>query len=800
MSDPSGLAGLRPTVRPFDLTRPQRVHIIGIGGAGMRAIARVLLSMGHTVSGSDRAESVHVDALLDLGAVVHVGHDARNLPPVDVVTRSTAVPDDNPEVVAALAADVPVLARAEILTAISNAQPSLLVAGTHGKTTTSSMLAVILDVAGRAPSFIIGADVDHFGTGARHVAGSDMVIEADESDGTFLALHGDHAIVTSLDPDHLEYYGSRERLDEAFVDFVRNIGGSTVVCRDDADTGPLLELGNVITYGVHADADLRISMPVVGRFDTTCTAWFRGQELGSLTVGLPGHHNALNAAGAAALALDLGVSFESVQQGLAAFTGVARRFERRGSAAGVTFVDDYAHLPAEVEAAIGTATAGTWGRVIATYQPHRFSRTQALGHTFAESFRGVDHLVLTGIYPSGEAPRDGVTGRIVFDAVKQACPELSITYAETLDDVVRELTSVLQVDDLCLTLGAGDLTTVPDRVRAAMHTAWATDLAASIPSSQVLVGESLGDRTTYRVGGDAQTLVEVATTDDLIRLVAATNAIDTPILVVGRGSNMLVADDGFEGVAIVLVGDFERTSVEGSTVTAGAAVPLPALARQTAAAGLAGFEWAVGVPGTIGGAIAMNAGGHGSDMAASVVSVSVLDVTTGTITSRSLDDLAFGYRHSSITADDVVVDATLELAPGDPADGSALISEIVRWRREHQPGGQNAGSVFTNPVDDSAGRLIDAAGGKGRRVGSAEISTKHANFIQADQNGSADDVVALMREVADLVESTFGIRLVPETRLVGFAPFPTSARPSFSPSSPVSQAPSSGTIAPPGDS
>ena len=766
---------LRPTVRAFDLTRPQRVHILGIGGAGMRAIARVLLAMGHEVSGSDRAASEHLDALEAMGATVFVGHD-HPLPVVDVVTRSTAVPDDNPEVLAARAANTPVFARAEMLTAISAAQPSILVAGTHGKTTTSSMLAVVLDAAGRTPSFIIGSDVAWFESGARWMPDSDMVIEADESDGTFLALDGAHAIVTSLDPDHLEYYGSQAKLDAAFVAFVEGIDGVTAVCIDDADTGPLLDLPGVVTYGTNEAADLRISDVVVDRLATDLRLAWREEDLGTFTVGLPGHHNALNAAGAAAIALSLDVPADAVREGLRGFDGVARRFEQRGRAGGVTFVDDYAHLPAEVEAAIATALEGGWPRVIAAYQPHRYSRTQALGHTFAESFRGVDRLVLAGIYPSGEAPREGVTGRILFDAVTAATPELAVTYAESLDDVAQSLATILEPGDLCLTLGAGDLTTVPSRLVALRHATWAAELDAALIASQVSINEPIGPRTTYRVGGAARTFVDVTNETDLATVTRMARAIDEPLLVVGRGSNLLVADAGFAGVALGLAGEFEHVSIDGVTVVAGAGVPLPALARQTVAAGLTGFEWAVGVPGSIGGAIVMNAGGHGSDMAASVVAARVLNTDTGEIESWTAERLDFGYRRSAIASTHVVLDATLWLEHGDAEAGSRLLSEIVHWRREHQPGGQNAGSVFTNPDGDSAGRLIDAAGGKGLRIGTAEISPKHANFIQADVDGKADDVFAVMRAAAHLVETQTGISLHAETRLVGFPPLRSSRR------------------------
>jgi UDP-N-acetylmuramate dehydrogenase len=293
-------------------------------------------------------------------------------------------------------------------------------------------------------------------------------------------------------------------------------------------------------------------------------------------------------------------------------------------------------------------------------------------------------------------------------------------------------------------------------------------VAAALLGERALADVPLGPLTTYRVGGAAALFVEAHDEDDLRALAAAVVESKVPTLVVGKGSNLLVADAGFPGVAVVLGEAFARIEIEGTLVRAGGAAALPIVARKTAAAGLTGFEWAVGVPGSIGGAVRMNAGGHGSDMAATLVRVRVLDLSTGEDGAMPAAGLDLAYRRSSVAPGQVVLWAELQLASGDRARSEAEIAEIVRWRRANQPGGQNAGSVFTNPPEDSAGRLIDAAGAKGLRVGTAEVSTKHANFIQADEGGRADDVLALMREVQRRVAEHSGIHLEPETRLVGF--------------------------------
>jgi UDP-N-acetylmuramate dehydrogenase len=297
--------------------------------------------------------------------------------------------------------------------------------------------------------------------------------------------------------------------------------------------------------------------------------------------------------------------------------------------------------------------------------------------------------------------------------------------------------------------------------------------AAGPLAARVRTDHPLGPLTTYRVGGRAARFVVVETHEELVTVGRAVTESGLPVLVVGRGSNLLVADAGFPGIAVQLGAGFAGIDIGADAVVrAGGAASLPVVARRTAGAGLTGFEWAVGVPGSVGGAVRMNAGGHGSDIAACLVEVDLFGLGDAGAQPRRVPAaaLALGYRRSALAPHDVVLAATLQLAPGDVAGATRAIEEIVRWRRENQPGGPNAGSVFTNPPGDSAGRLIDTAGCKGLRVGSAAVSTKHANFIQADDGGSADDVVALMVAVQRRVRAVHGTQLVPETRLVGFAP------------------------------
>lgn len=431
----------------------------------MSAIAEVLLVMGHRVSGSDLRSSSSLARLDALGATVSVGHDAAHLPAeVDVVTVSTAVPPSNPEVVAARALGVPVLTRAEMLTAITRLRRTVAVAGTHGKTTTSALLATALDAAGLDPSYVVGGQIVGQGTGARWSKGEWLVVEADESDGTFLDLAVDVALVTSVEPDHLEHYGDFDAQVDAFARFLAGAPTARLVCADDPVAAALGAAAGATTYGFDPGAGLRISRYVGARNGSTFTLTRGDVELGEVRLALPGRHNARNAAGAAAAAVALGAPVAEVLAGLSGFAGVARRAQVRGERDGITFVDDFAHLPGEVAPALAAARDGGWDRVVCVFQPHRYSRTEALWADFADAFVDADVLAVTELYAAGEQPRPGVSGRLVADAVRSAHPAARVEWLPERSALAEFLRSELRAGDLCLTLGAGDLTTLPDEL------------------------------------------------------------------------------------------------------------------------------------------------------------------------------------------------------------------------------------------------------------------------------------------------------------------------------------------------
>lgn len=449
-----------------DLTAPRRIHVVGAGGAGMSAVASVLAAMGHRVTGSDLKASPVVDRLVAQGVTVQVGHRAAQVGDADLVTCSPAVGPDNPELVEAARRGVPVVRRAQMLAAIAATRRCVAVAGTHGKTTTCSMLALILVEAGLHPSFLIGADVNEIGSNAVWDRGEWLVLEADESYGTFQALRPEIAVVTNVEADHLDYYRTFEALTDAFDHFVAGATGRRLVSADDPVAASVGRRHGAATVGEAEGADYRMTGVVLARSAVGFDLEGPGGPVGRLEVPVPGLHNARNAAVAAAAALEAGAPVPAVVAALARFTGVPRRFEFRGEVHGVTFVDDYAHLPSEVAATLAAARAGGWQRVVAVFQPHRYTRTAALAGAFGRAFVDADVVAVTDVYGAGERPVPGVSGKLVADAVTAQDPDRHVVYAPTRDELRVAVASLLRPGDLCCTLGAGDLTTFPDELLA----------------------------------------------------------------------------------------------------------------------------------------------------------------------------------------------------------------------------------------------------------------------------------------------------------------------------------------------
>ncbi len=444
------------------------VHFVGIGGIGMSGIAEVLHNLGYQVQGSDQSESANVQRLRQKGIEVFIGHAAENLGDAEVVVVSTAIRRTNPEVMAAREKSLPIVRRAEMLAELMRFRQAVAIGGTHGKTTTTSMVATLLDAGGLDPTVINGGIINAYGTNARMGEGEWMVVEADESDGTFLKLPADIAVVTNIDPEHLDHYGSFDAVREAFRQFVENVPfyGFAVMCIDHPEVQALvsrIDDRRIVTYGANPQSDVRFSNhrmdAAVSVFDVSIRDRKSGKEtvIEGLRLPMPGRHNVSNATAAIAVAHELGLSPDEIRTGLAAFGGVKRRFTHAGSWNGVEIFDDYGHHPVEIKAVLKAAREACSGRVIAIAQPHRFSRLHDLFNDFAACFNEADKVIIAPVYPAGEEPIEGVSSEALVARIK-AGGHRSVSFAEGPEEIARIIADFAQPGDFIVFLGAGSIT------------------------------------------------------------------------------------------------------------------------------------------------------------------------------------------------------------------------------------------------------------------------------------------------------------------------------------------------------
>ncbi len=440
----------------------EKIHFVGIGGIGMSGIAEVLLNLGYKVSGSDLRESDTTERLRGLGGEISIGHAAANLTNVDVVVTSTAVQCDNPEVIEAKRRMVPVIPRAEMLAELMRMKYGIAIAGTHGKTTTTSMVATVLTHAGIDPTIVIGGKLNTLGSNAKLGKGDFLVAEADESDGSFLKLSPSIAVVTNIDADHLDYYsGGLEEIKDTFVEFINKIPfyGLAILCLEDRNIAECIPRirKRFMTYGLSSQADLRATHVKLDGFQTTFTAHYKGYRLGDISFRMPGAHNVLNALACTAVALELDVPFDKIQEGFTQFGGVGRRFTVKGEKNGIMVVDDYGHHPAEIRATLAAARNG-WPerRLVVAFQPHRYSRTKELFNEFVTCFYDADVLVLTDIYAASEQPIPGVSAERLADEIRRH-GQRDVSYVADRNELPDHLAGMVKEGDIVITLGAGNI-------------------------------------------------------------------------------------------------------------------------------------------------------------------------------------------------------------------------------------------------------------------------------------------------------------------------------------------------------
>ncbi len=438
----------------------RNIHFVGIGGTGMSGIAEVLINLGYNISGSDMKQTSVTQRLKDMGGIIYQGHRKENIKTVDVVVVSTAIASDNPEITEAKLQKIPVIPRAEMLAELMRLKYGIAIAGTHGKTTTTSMIGLILAQGGLDPTVVIGGKLNNFGSNAKLGRGEYIVAEADESDGSFLKLNPTIAVVTNIDTDHLDYYGSINNIKKAFIEFVNKVPfyGGIIICNDDIQTQKIIPYikRKYITYGIKNKADLEAKDIIMSVLGSEFKLNYFGKDLGKLKLNIPGIHNVYNALAGIAVGMELDLNIEDIKKAFLNFKGVERRIQIKGEVRGVTILDDYAHHPTEIKATLSAVRDSWKKRIIAVFQPHRYTRTKILAKSFGKAFDNADLVIITDIYAAGENAIPGVTADLISQNVALH-KGTALKFFSTKEEIINFLIDELKTNDLVITLGAGNI-------------------------------------------------------------------------------------------------------------------------------------------------------------------------------------------------------------------------------------------------------------------------------------------------------------------------------------------------------
>lgn len=744
-----------------------RVHLVGVAGSGMSGIAALLLELGHRVSGSDKVSTQETSRLQRRGVEFHLQHRAEDADEAELIVYSSAIKPNNPVLARAREMGKPCARRAEALAATMSGKKGIVVAGMHGKTTTSSMVAHVLREGGLHPSHYVGAEIPILGTNAHWDArGEYFVAEGDESDGTIEFFHPEHCLILNIEEEHLDFYGDLAAIEKVFAKLIAQTRGTVFYSADDVNaTRSCQSCGRGISYGFSEKADYRGRDIELKNFASVFCVYHRGKKLGEAELNVPGQHNVHNAIGVIALATELGVLFERIVASLRKFEHARRRFEIKYSSERFLLVDDYAHHPTEIRATLRTARSAGRKRVLTMFQPHRYSRTQALRKEFGAAFDDADRVVITDVYPASEAPIPGVSGQTIVDEMI-AHGHRGVTYQPRRESVHRDVGNVIDSGDLVLSLGAGNIH--EEMAKLAADLVIAEKLKGFVgEEGDVQLYEPLAKHTTLRVGGPAHFWVEPRSEKAFAEIIRFCRRESVPLFVIGRGSNLLVRDGGIDGVVVhPSGGDFDKVEVEGDQITAGVGAKLKEIAYAGRAAGLGGFEWMEGIPGAVGGSLRMNAGAMGGQTFDNVVSVRYLD-GEGNAHVSTRDEMEVHYRSVPSLLTNYAVSAVFRGKPASRESIDRLLEESQEKRRTTQPIAKSAGCIFKNPTSIPAGKLVEELGLKNAQVGKARVSEVHGNFLVNDGGASATEMLELIEQIKTAARTKRGIELETEVQIVG---------------------------------
>src|SRR6266478_2783089 len=743
-----------------------RIHLIGVAGSGMSGIAALLLELGHNVSGSDKVSSLETDRLQRLGLRFREQHRAEDAADAELIVFSSAIKIDNPILMSARDSGKPVARRAEALAAIMRQKRGIVIAGMHGKTTTSAMTAHVLREGGLHPSHYVGAEIPILGTNAHwDPNGQYFVAEGDESDGTLRFYQAKHAIILNVELEHLDYYPDLAAIDSVFGDFIAQTRGNILYCADDLHAARLCQdLANSISYGEVRSAVYRFDRVISTDFGSRFEVWRRDTRLGEIDLGVPGRHNVSNAVAVAALAMELGVGFPKIAEALASFRGARRRFEVKLQNEDFLVVDDYAHHPTEIRETLRTAQAIGRERIVVMFQPHRYSRTQALQKEFGAAFDSADLVFVTDVYAASEEPIPGISGETIVSAIREQGPP-PVQYIARRERLHRALARAARPGDLLLSLGAGDIHEEASKLVQDLEIA--RRLREAMGAGAVTLYEPMAHHTTLRVGGPAQFWIEPQTHGGLANVLGFCSANRLPVMIIGRGSNLLVRDGGIPGVVIHLAkGDFSIVKINDLEVEAGAGVRLKQLVGAARQATIGGFEWMEGIPGSVGGSLRMNAGAMGAETFQQVVNVRVVNMR-GEFEILTPEIMQVNYRNVPTLRDRFVVSAVFRGTRARIEEIDKRLDMAGQKRRSTQPIAASAGCIFKNPVESPVGKLVEELGLKNKTIGAARVSEIHGNFIVNEGEATARDVIHLISEIQARAKAERGIDLQTEVQIVG---------------------------------
>jgi UDP-N-acetylmuramate--L-alanine ligase/UDP-N-acetylenolpyruvoylglucosamine reductase len=748
------------------LSPPKRIHLIGVAGSGMSGIAGLVLALGHQVSGSDRVSSMETRRLEAAGLKFHLPQTADTVHGAELVIHSSAIRAGNPAYDEALRLNLWMIRRAEALAAIMAIRDGIVIAGMHGKTTTSAMAAHVLRVGGLNPSHYVGAEIPILGTNAHwDPSGKYFVAEGDESDGTLRFYHPKHAIILNVEPEHLDYYADLAAIDSVFRQLIAQTRGNILYCADDLHAARLCrELPNAISYGEDRNAVYRYDRAIATKFGSRFEIWHRDTRLGEVDLGVPGKHNVSNALAVAALAIELGVAFPKILEALGSFQGARRRFEVKLQNEDFLVVDDYGHHPTEIRATLETARGSGRKRIVVMFQPHRYSRTQALRKEFGAAFGSADVVFVTDVYAASEEPIAGISGNTIVGAVREE-GHPQVEYIPKRAQLHRALARVARPGDLLLSLGAGDIHEEASKLVQDLEIA--RQLREAMGAGVVALYEPMSHHTTLRVGGPAQFWIEPQTHGGLANVLGFCSANRLALMIVGRGSNLLVRDGGIPGVVIHLAkGDFSAVRVSDLEIEAGAGVRLKQLVGAARQARIGGFEWMEGIPGSVGGSLRMNAGAMGAETFQQVLNVRVVNMR-GEFQILTPETMEVHYRNVPTLRDHFVVAAVFKGIAAKPEEIEERLDLAAQKRRSTQPIAASAGCIFKNPAECPAGKLVEELGLKNEAVGAARVSEIHGNFIVNEGDATARDVIRLISQIQAKAKAERGIELQTEVQIVG---------------------------------